>query len=26
MQMNVSEVFTKFPSQETCIRYLEAIR
>jgi len=26
MQMNVSEVFTKFSSQETCIQYLEGLR
>jgi transposase-like protein len=26
MQMNVSEVFTKFSSQETCIQYLETLR
>jgi len=26
MQMNVSEIFTKFPNQETCINYLEGLR
>lgn len=26
MQMNVSEVFTKFSSQEACIQYLEVLR
>lgn len=26
MQMNVSEIFTRFSSQETCIEYLEGLR